>query len=176
MAEEVQENQTEEIQTEEKPKKKKIFMILGGIVLLVLVAQTAIIISMFLGSKSSTDESPAEQEAAQVEEEEEIPTEKFLLDEFMVNLKSTGTADHYVRATIYLKYEINEDEDLATVLEEKKIDIESEIIKHLRKKTLNDMRSIDSVEVLSTEIKDIVNEVLKTESITEVLFSNIVYN
>lgn len=176
MAEEVQEKQVEETQSEEKPKKKKTFVILGGVVMLVLVVQTAIIVSMYLSSNnsdSSTDTS-AEKEVAEVEEE--VPTEKFLLDDFMVNLKSTGTADHYIRATIYLKYELNEDEELATLLEEKKVDIESEIIKHLRKKTLDDMRSVDSVEILSEEIKNITNELLKTESITEVLFSNIVYN
>lgn len=179
MSEEIKDSQleAEEEQQESKPKKKKTFIIIGGIMLLVLLIQTAIIIFMYFGSVDSSDKNEENATAEkQEEEEEEVPTAKYLLDSFMVNLRATGTADNYLRATIYLEYELNDDEQLDVLLEEKKVDIQNEIIKHIRTKTLSDVRSIDSIEVLGEEVQGIVNELLESESIVKVHFSEFLYN
>lgn len=178
MSEEIKDSQleAEEEQQESKPKKKKTFIIIGGIMLLVLLIQTAIIIFMYFGSVDSSDKNEENATAEKQEEKEEVPTAKYLLDSFMVNLRATGTADNYLRTTIYLEYELNDDEQLDVLLEEKKVDIQNEIIKHIRTKTLSDVRSIDSIEVLGEEVQGIVNELLKSESIVKVHFSEFLYN
>lgn len=180
MAKKKKEAVSEEVETEvkEKPKKNKVMVIFGAIILLVLIAQTALIVSMYMGSKASPETEVATEEVEEKEEkeEEEIITEKFPLDSFMVNLKSKGSADHYLRATITLKYEVKEDEELAVTLEADKVEIQDKIIQLIRTKTLEEVRNVDSTEILRAEIVELVNELLDSESILEVYFSEFIAN
>ena len=171
MAQENETKELEEVETEQKPKKNKLLLVVGAIIILLFAVQTGLVVSMYLSSKEPAEKQTAQEDEEEALVEEEFDTEYYTLEEMILNLKTTGSSDRYLRATINFEYKLEKDEELAVKFEEKLIKLQHEIIRLVRTKTTEEVRSVEGLDALSEEIRLLANEMLKTDSIIAVNFT-----
>ena len=147
----------EQDEGQEKPKSKKkliIIIIIGIIVLLASAAGTYFFV--IKGNNSSLMPKKAEVKP-------EVST--FELGGIVVNLSDQG---HYLRVSPVLEY--NKNEKIAEELKGKKSQIIDQAITVLRKKPVNSLISVDSVESIKAEVLESANKCLEKPEFKRLYF------
>ncbi len=171
----------EEIKTEvvvPKKSRKKLYIIVA-VVLLLLVSAAVWFFLLKKGSKTAKEElgSDAAQEEGAVAEgaEEESELEEgeealgtiYPLESFVVNLEG----GRYIRLQLQLEFA---ERDISKRFFIRLVPIRDAIITLLTKKTSEEILSEKGKEKLRSEVKDIVNEMLKKEEVKRIYFTNYV--
>lgn len=143
-------------QDEGKGKKsnKKLIIIIIGIV--VLLASAAGSYFYVIKSNSSTT-------TKKVEVKAEVST--FELGGIVVNLANQG---HFLRVAPVLEY--NKDEKMAETIKTKKSEIVDNVITILRKKTVSNLLSVESVESIKADILEKANTCLEKPEFKRLYF------
>ena len=162
-------------------KSKKMIFVIGGIFLLLILI--GVPVAIFATKQKSADE--AAQLAANAAAQNEAPVPEsahdedelqegeeplgaiFPLDTFVVNLAGAK----YIRAQIQLEFN---DRDVPKRFYSRMVPIRDSIITLLTSKTAEDLGSEKGKETLRTELKDIVNEMLRKEEVKKIYFTQFV--
>ena len=94
-----------------------------------------------------------------------------ILDEFIINLKSEGNTQHYLKATIALMYTDDEMLDLITANTNKLRDV---IITNLRNKTAEEMLNNETSPQIKDELVSSLNSALNEDVISGIYFTDLV--
>ncbi len=141
---------------EKKKSKNKLIII---ILIILLVAGIGGTFAFF---KVTGRELPFTKEEEQVENV--VP-----LQQFVVNLKTSGSKNSYLKATVVLGY-MQEDTNL--IIDNNKEKIRDRIIEILRTKSRAEFQQDDATLILKEDIKNSVNELLGEPLITGIYFSD----
>lgn len=181
MAEKETENEGEKAVAAPAKSKKKLFLIIGGVVVLLLAIGIPL---AFMGKKGGDkelengelDPEAAAKEGAKAvmveghdDEEELVEGEEplgaiFPLDTFVVNLKG----GKYIRLQIQLEFV---GRDIPSRFYSRNVLVRDAILTLLSVKSQEDLAEAKDKEQLRTEIKNLINEILKKEEIKKVYYS-----
>lgn len=161
-----------------KGGKKKLFIIIGGIVFLGLGIGIPVVMMSGKGTKEPASEE-LEADAAskqkslvpegQNEEEELVEGEEPLgamypMDTFVVNLNG----GKYIRIGVQLEFV---GRDIPSRFYSRQVLVRDSMITLLSSKSQDELQSAKDKEQFKTEVKDLVNEILKKEEIKKVYFT-----
>lgn len=93
------------------------------------------------------------------------------LEEFIVNLKSDGTTNSYLKIKLALMYT---DEKHGNEINVNMSKIRDSVIANLREKTPSDLLSDESILALKTSIREDINDVVKLVAIQDVYITDII--
>ena len=153
-------------------KKKLIIIIVAAVVL--LGGGVGAFLAMSGGKPAAEGEEAGaeevEEEAAAEGEGEhgELPGAMMQLDTFIVNLQVKGS---FLKTTISLEFA---EPELPHTVENDTPKIRDAIIRVLSTRTANDILNKDGKEKLGEEIKKVVNEVLESEDVVKVYFTEFI--
>lgn len=94
---------------------------------------------------------------------------QYPLEEISVNLAEPR---HFLKTKLSIEYK---DEELTTVLEEKKADVQATIVEILRSKTYDEVDSVEDTQQLATDIIQVLNQLFETEAFSNVYFTDYLY-
>jgi flagellar protein FliL len=178
MAEEAEEKKEIEAPAAPAASKKKLFLIIGGVVL--LLAAIGVPAFMMLSKSDAGNEAlsaDAADEAGlvaegsndedELEEGEEGLGAIFPLDTFVVNLQG----GRFIRCQLQFEFETR---DVPKRFYAKLVPIRDAIISILTKRDAEDVISEKGKDTLKSEVREIVNEILRKEEVKTVYFTQFV--
>ncbi len=161
-------------------KGKSKMLLFGGIGAAVVVVAVVVIVVLLSGGKKTKtveqEEEPAVQQeqsvsvdesADEMEENEEPIGAMYPLESFVVNLKGGG----YLRTQIQLEFS---ERDITPRFFVRQVQVRDGIITLLSSKTQDELSTPEGKDKLKSEIKDLVNEVMKKQEIKRVYFTQFV--
>ena len=168
-----EEEEKEGGETKSSGGKKKLFIIIGAVVLLLAIGGGAFFAMSGKkapeGEEGAEEADAAEEEAGGAEGEKgELPGAIMPLDTFIVNLQVKGS---FLKATINLEFA---EPELPATVENDTPKIRDGIIRIMSVKTANDILSKEGKEKLAEEVKKVVNEVLESEDVVKVYFTEFI--
>jgi flagellar FliL protein len=164
MAEEKKEGEAE------APKKSKKLVIIVALVLVLILGGVGAFFALGSSDKEKSDDPFLEEELEEegAEGHAVLPPAVLPLETFIVNLQVKGS---FLRTTIQLEFA---EPELPHTIENDVPKIKDIIIRTLSNKSSSELLMSDGKDKLRSEIRDKVNEVLGSEDITQVYFTEFI--
>ena len=170
--------ETSEAPVAAQGSKKKLFIIIGAAAAVVLVVVIVLAVVLTGGKEEKKDQvvEVAQQEetaaegdeaADEMEENEEAIGAIFPLENFIVNLKG----GNFLRVQVQLEFA---EREVTPRFFARQVIIRDGLVTLLTSKTSEDVASAEGKDKLRSEIKDLINEVLKKQEVRRVYFTQFV--